>query len=283
MLLKFTVYADVLFLINFVINMLLLSVTAMISKYPAGLIRKILSASVGAVYSVLMFLPEMDFAGRLPGKLLLLVTMTFVAFGYVNIRTFLKHICLFGGVSLMCGGCVLAYTCFAPEASVAVNNGIVYFNTSPITVIVCAFLCVPVMKIISAVYRRHKNRDYRSILVYKDGKSALLRVMIDTGNMLTDPLSGDPVVVAEKSALGGIVPENIDPGDIEALASCVSGVRIIPFRSLGCESGIMAGFRPDKIYCDRIVNENITLAVTTGRLSSDGQYNAIAGPESFEK
>ena len=281
--LKITVYADVLFAVNFVINMLLISLTAMVTKSRVSIWRKFLSSSIGAVYAVLMFVPQFAFAGALISKFVLLSVMTAVSFGFAGIRQYIRQLCLFGGITLMCGGCTLAYVYFSDSSVVSVSNGIVYFDTSLGTVAGCALICGAVMKISAAVYRQHRLRDYRSMIVYKDGKSVVLRVMVDTGNMLTDPLTGSPVIVAEKSALKGIIPMEIDTEDIEALSCCISGVRLIPFRSLGCERGLMTGFKPDKICADCTVSDNVTLAIASGRLSSEGEYNAIAGPESFEK
>jgi stage II sporulation protein GA (sporulation sigma-E factor processing peptidase) len=56
-----TIYADVLFLINFIINYLLLFVTAKIAVLPLLRLKLILSASFGALYAVLSFFPSLSF------------------------------------------------------------------------------------------------------------------------------------------------------------------------------------------------------------------------------
>ena len=279
--LKVTVYADVLFAVNFVINMLLISVTAMITKSRVSFLRNALSASTGAIYALFMFMPHFTLIHSIAGKLILLSVMTCLAFGYGNIRRYIRHLCTFCTVTLMCGGCTLAYIYFSHSSTVSVNNGIVYFDTNLGTVTLSALVAGVAIKLISSIYRHHLMRDYHNLVVYKDGKSAILRVMIDTGNMLTDPLSGNPVIIVDRDALSEIVPKDADTGNIEALSSIIGGIRLIPFRSLGCESGILAGFRPDKVYSDRRVNEKITLAISENKLSPNGEYNAIAGPESF--
>ena len=126
-------------------------------------------------------------------------------------------------------------------------------------------------------------RAFHRLVIYKDGKAATLSVMLDTGNMLTDPLTGHPVIIAEKSALKGIVPIGVDLTDPIAMSQHIKGIRLIPFKSLGCENGLLAGFKPDKVCADCDISENITIAIASGSLSKSGEYNALAGPESFEK
>lgn len=281
---KMTVYADVLFAVNFVVNMILISLTALLTKKPASMVRKIVSASVGAIYAVFMFVPELRFTGLLVSKFALSAVMTAVAFGIRNIKSYIKHLCLFYMVTLMCGGCTLAFAFFSAgeQSSVAVNNGIVHFDTSLGTIALCSAICYGVIRIFFAMYKRYVSRDYRRVVVCKNGRAVTLNVLLDTGNLLTDPLTGHPVIVAEKSALKGIIPSDVDESDIVALSQHISGVRLIPFKSLGCENGLLTGFEPDSVFSDCPVNSHITIAINPASLGS-GEYNALAGPESFEK
>ena len=279
-----TVYADVLFAVNFVVNMLLISLTSLITKKTASMVRKIASASIGAVYAVFMFVPEFRFTGLIISKFALSAAMTAVAFGIRNIKSYVKHLCLFYIVTLMCGGCTLAFAYFSTgrQSAVSVNNGIVYFDTSLGTVVLCSAICYGVIRIFFAMYKKYAFRDYRRIVVCKNGRAVTLNVLLDTGNLLTDPLTGHPVIIAEKSALKGIIPSDVDESDIVALSQYISGVRLIPFKSLGCENGLLTGFEPDSVFADCPVSNHITIAINPASLGS-GDYNALAGPESFEK
>ena len=55
------VYADVLFLTNFVINAGLLYATALLSKSDRSTGRVVTGAALGAVYALLMFFPNLQF------------------------------------------------------------------------------------------------------------------------------------------------------------------------------------------------------------------------------
>lgn len=180
----------------------------------------------------------------------------------------------------MCGGCVLGCS-FLFTLPVTVNNGIVYFNTNIKTLLLCSGVCFGFFAFFKKVLFRFASRDSRRLTVCKNGKAVVLNVLIDTGNMLTDPITGYPVVVAEKSALRGIVPEKTNEDDIEELSRYISGVRLIPFRSLGCENGMMTAFCPDKVFCRGVLSKNITVAITSSSICPDRRYNALAGPEIF--
>ena len=64
-------------------------------------------------------------------------------------------------------------------------------------------------------------------------RTASLHAIVDTGNRLHEPLSGQPVLIAEAEKLHGILPEK--------------GFRTVRFASVG-SSGEMRCFRPDSIY-----------------------------------
>ena len=282
---ELTVYADVLFALNFVINMILLSITAHLSKIRACAMRKSISSAIGAAYAVIMFVPQFACTDSLILKFILSSVMISVAFGVKNIKLYFKLLSVFYMVTLMSGGCSLAFAYFSSEQSspFVVNNGVVYFDTNLGAIVLSSLCCLLVMKLSGSLYKRYSLRAFHRLVIYKDGKAATLSVMLDTGNMLTDPLTGHPVIIAEKSALKGIVPMSVDLSDPIAMSQHINGVRLIPFKSLGCENGLLAGFKPDKVCADCDISENITIAIASGSLSKSGEYNALAGPESFEK
>ena len=121
------------------------------------------------------------------------------------------------------------------------------------------------------------------MVLCKNGKAVSLSVLLDTGNLLKDPISQKPVIIVEKDALRGIIPLDINADDIEKLSEHIDDVRLIPFRSLGMENGILVGFKPDKIYCKEPVCDNIIVAISNNRLGRGDGYNALAGPECFIK
>ena len=78
-----------------------------------------------------------------------------------------------------------------------------------------------------------------------NGKEKILNTMIDTGNMLKEPISGNEVIVIEHTALYEMIPkeilnntENILGGNFEKIPEDIkeeymAKLKIIPFSSLG--------------------------------------------------
>lgn len=268
---KTTVYADVLFLVNFVINYLLLYMTAMLCKTYAKHIRMGLSAAIGAVYAVVMFVPFASFATTLISKIALSLVMVYVAFGT---KKYIKHMCFFYAVSLVCAGVVTAFV-YSGSPYVYSNGGVVYINTNTITIVIAAIVSYCIIRIAFGAYKKYSLRDYLHIVVCKDGKAANLTVLVDTGNLLRDPIEGSPVIVAEQCALRGIIGK----GDVFENIDKMDGVRLIPFATIDSDNGLLVGFKPDKICCKTPLKDDVIIAVTPKKFNAE--YNALAGPHSF--
>ena len=79
-----------------------------------------------------------------------------------------------------------------------------------------------------------KNQEY-TVVLYEKEKSCQLQALVDTGNCLRDPFSGQPVhIVERKAAVGLLQGKNAE------------GIRYIPFRTLQGE-GILPVIRLEKM------------------------------------
>ena len=97
-------------------------------------------------------------------------------------------------------------------------------------------------------------------------KTARFPALIDTGNRLREPVSGQPVVIAEVALLRGLLPEG--------------GYRVLRFGALG-GNGDMACFKPTDLWIERGLRRvrapDVWVAVAPGPLP--GQYGALAPGE----
>jgi stage II sporulation protein GA (sporulation sigma-E factor processing peptidase) len=115
-----------------------------------------------------------------------------------------------------------------------------------------------------------------------------MKGMVDTGNFLSDPLTGKPVMVISASAAKRFLPEDIvDEAVKEKNTQILSEVlmnsdyatriRMIPYQSIGEERGYLVGIRPDMVRIgvhdrmgsDRTVtaSEGAILAIYKGMFS----------------
>jgi len=132
------------------------------------------------------------------------------------------------------------------------------------------------------------------IEIVMDGKSKKVKSMLDTGNLLKEPLTGAPVIIVEKQELYEVIPKEI----LNNLSGIIVGggvlgdpiyeeylpkIKIIPFSSLGKENGILMGIKVDCIIInyeekDTYV-EGAIVGIYDGSLNGNGKYNALIGLE----
>jgi len=291
---KTAVYLDVLFIINLIINYLLLLATSKIAKVSSPAWRIASGAFTGAVYAVMMFFPQIKAFYTVASKIAVSFIIVAVAFSIRKTRVFLKTVFIFYITSFIFGAVSLGVFYFtgAGEGSV-ISNGIIYFNLPWRILIFSSFLSYIVIRTIWRIYKTDKMRIYKKVDISLDGRKVTLTALVDTGNMLKDPLTQTPVVVAQFDRLQPIFsksfreiyermhdsPENIilsnEGGEM------TSRLRIIPFSSLGTAQGLLLGFKPDSVIIDRRVTENIIIGISDGILSNGKDYDALINPEIF--
>ena len=84
------VYADVLILVNFVVNYFILRLTAKLDKTHYLRYRIILGSFMGGMFSLYIFLPQSAFMLELALHFSICFLMAFTAFGFVNLKEFIK-------------------------------------------------------------------------------------------------------------------------------------------------------------------------------------------------
>lgn len=194
--------------------------------------------------------------------------MVYVAFAPKNIKLLFKYITIFYLTSFVFGGCAFFLLYYIKPQEILYKNGFLT-GTYPIKI---AFLGATLgLSILSVAFKVIKNRISKSdmfcdIHVMLNGKSAKFRAMIDTGNLLKDPISRMPVIVARKESLKEIIDEKIldslesviygsDMENNELDEEYISRFRLIPFSSLGKQNGMLIGFKPDEVVVSFDGNE----------------------------
>ena len=134
-------------------------------------------------------------------------------------------------------------------------------------VITLAVLIAMIMLIAHYQSRRRAQRIYM-VTITENGEHIELKALFDTGNSLTEPMSQKPVSIIEEN-------ETIKLW----LAAQPERYRVIPFRSIGKEHGILEGTMVDELIIwkkDRqIVHKDVIVALYKGKLSKDGSYQMI--------
>jgi len=246
-----TIYLDVLISVNFLVDYFLLYAAGQLSASVISRVRLCLGALVGAICSCTILLPSLPFWLSAAVTIAVCVLMTLTAFGFSGIRRFCRTIFFVAAVTVCYAGLMLALWLFAAPRGLIVNNGAVYIDIPPGMLVLATVASYALVSLFSGILRkRNLVRSRCCVTIYHHGGKVALEAIVDTGNLLTEPFSGLPVIVAEKSALLPVLPVGLgtfaqgafptDPG------TPPPGLRVIPYSGVGGK-GVMLAFRPERI------------------------------------
>ncbi len=292
-----TVYLDIILLENICMNYIILLATGLILKNKINNIRILLSSLLGGVYAVCSYITKLEIYSTLIMKIILSVTMVYVAFNSKNIKQLLKQLVLFYLTSFAFGGCAFALLYFIKPQNILMKNG-VYIGTYPLKVALLGGLLGFI--IINIAFKIIKNRINKKnmfcdIEIYLNNNVTKVHALVDTGNLLKEPITGNPVIVVEKENLYNIMPKEILDNIEEIMYGSntenieneyISKLRLIPFSSLGMQNGMLIGTKVDKVKIDfedeEINLSNVITGIYTKTLTKNKLYNALVGLDLLE-
>lgn len=279
------IYIDVLFGVNLAIDYLLLCGTSRLSGIFTERFRLAFGAAFGAAYAVFSCFPSFAALSLLPIQLISGLFMVRIAFGSRKIDELLTISTLFLFLS-----CAMAGAAFAlgKVTDVSFFTGSGYYIDVPFRVVAAAAALSWVAT--GFLFRgrardRVENRPCAQVKLCFHGRQATYHLLIDTGNSLTDPVSGRPALILDRRAaarllptetavpLAGLTTENA-PAVLAALpgAYCTA-FQLIPYRAIGKNHGLLLAFRPDSAtYNGKAWNG---LAAISPERVADGQYEGL--------
>lgn len=297
-----TVYLDIIFVENILMNYIILFATIIILKVKnkGQQIRLFASSVIGSSYAIIVYLNIIPIYSNIITKIILSIVMIYVAFNPQNVKQLLKQLLIFYLTSFVFGGCAFALIYFIKPERVKMNNG-VFVGTYPIKVTliagIIAFIITQIAFKINKIRLDSKN-TFINIKIYYEEKILEVKALLDSGNMLKDPISGMPVIIIEKEILHKIIPEeilnyieNIVGGEEQRekteVKKYLSKIRMVPFMSIGKENGMLLGIRIDKVKIEteeiNIEKDNVIAGIYNQKLTKDNKYNALIGLNLLEE
>ena len=194
-----TVYIDELILQNCIIGLLLLVAVGRISGASTGFIRCFIVSLLSGVISAGVFFVQIPYALSFVVKLAVSILVVLAAYGYENIKRFLKRIVWFYVFSLVCAGAVYMIQSALNTDRLGVVNLTVYADISPVVALCVAFVCYAIAYIISVV----KPDSYIENTIYpielSIGKRKIVTAaLVDTGNSICDIYNGYTVIICSE-------------------------------------------------------------------------------------
>ena len=235
-----TIYADILFLINFSMDLLTLWFTGKITHKPMKTVRLCLAAVFGALVGVAVTVAVQsvslwtNIAVSAVG-FALSVAMVYVAFG--RRTTFLPlmrdSVILWGSGALL-SGVMSAVLSLGEPVFVGAKEDAVF----AVSFAACFLISSVAVRLFSSAV--HKKTVTVSLCA--GGERASFSSLVDSGNLAREPISSLPVIIVARETVPTL-SRMADEKDTRL------SHRMIPVRSLGGER-LLAGFIPDSIKID---------------------------------
>ncbi|MCD7775172.1 MAG: sigma-E processing peptidase SpoIIGA [Clostridiales bacterium] len=241
------IYADVLVFLNIIITFLLLLTTSRITKTSAKAGRYALGCFLGGAFSLIILAPDMGVILSLLIKLIMSLAVIFAVYSPKTLRAVLRIWSCFFLVNFIFAGIMTFLGGLISSELIRVKNGTVYMNFSFLSLVLSSLICYGATCILNKISGRKSggSREF-DITVTKGGREIKGRAAVDTGNSLTDPFTGESVIITDKSFIMPVLPNNIKDYLNGGSEKCRE-IRLIPFSTVSAE-GLLPCFRCDKIY-----------------------------------
>jgi len=239
-------YVEYVFLENLIIDFILLFITGKLIKRVIIYKRLIAASLVGSLYVVLTLYMGKDFMTYFIVKFSISILMIMIAFDSKGFLANIRVIICFYITSLLMVGIISA---------------LYYFTSDKLTVnaiIISLFMGYGALHFFfKEIKDRLSKANYkRTVVIYINGKQKTLSGYIDTGNELSDPVTGKPVMVVNidcvKDILGNSLYERIldfykDESFEKLFVDGSINLRIIRFNTISTKGEKMVCIVPDRI------------------------------------
>ena len=253
-----TVYMDLVLGLNFVVDLLLLLGTNRLSGFPTGIRRAVPAALLGAVYAGVCMIPRFSFLGNSLWRWIFLCLMGMIAFG-MN-RSAWRRTGIFLLLSMAMGGIALGLE----------RTGVLMLAMS--AGLVCLLSRIGFGG--SAV-----GREYIPITIREGEKTVSVIALMDTGNTLRDPVTGEQVLIVgpeEADRLLNLTREQLTHPLETMVTAGAPGLRLIPYSTVGNPGGMLLG-KKFRDICAGDKRIQALVAFAPDRIGVGEGYQALAG------
>lgn len=293
-----TIYLDIVMLENICMNYIILFTTGYIMKNKIRQWRLIASATIGGIYAIVSYLDILPIYSTIVMKIILSIIMVYIGYKAKSIKVLIKQLIIFYLTSFVFGGCAFALLYFIRPQDILVRNGI-YIGTYPLKIAllggIIGFVITQIaFKIVKTKFKK-KDMIY-NVKISIENKTETFLAMLDTGNLLKDPITKIPVIIVEKNKLYSILPdllldnvENLLGGEqvnnIDELGEkeYLKKIRILPFSSIGKQKGIMLGIKADWILIEKEesqIKKDAIIGISMQKIGNG--YSALFGLDLLE-
>ncbi len=287
-----TVYADLLFLINFSMDYLCFYITAKLLHRKLSPIRALLSSIIGGVYSVAILFAGLVAPLELVCDIAAGLLMCSIVFTGRNIGIWKYSVSslAYVGVSVALGGMMTAIFNMLNLLGLPLGSISESGDGMPVWLFALLAAASGVATLAGGRFMRKKQTERSAdIEITYSGQTVKLAAVCDSGNFLRDPVSGKSVIVTDLSAIERALPHElvraVRSKDASMLAKLppdsARRLRLIPSRTaLG--GGMLFAMTPDRLtvsLCGELPHEVEALFAPVELMSTAGGFQALIPPE----
>ncbi|WP_409305340.1 sigma-E processing peptidase SpoIIGA [Peribacillus sp. SCS-155] len=296
-----TLYLDVIWLLNWLFDCLLLYWTAILLKRRAIPWRIILGGLMGSLIVVFAFTPYSQLVDNLYVKLLFSIFMILIAFGYGRWKVFIKNTGALYFITFLSGGILLGmhflFNYHIRSLHPGMAAGVNRFG-DPVS-----WLYIMIGFPLAWHFSKRTLDDLEMakvtfdqmvlVCINVDQYHYKLNGLVDSGNQLYDPLSKMPVMIVSIAGQEDNIPPDVlplfkDPDLILAQNgqfdySWADKMRIVPCKVVGNDHQLLTAIKPDSIIIyhesKMFEVERGLVSFTSQQLSPDNAYHCIVHPK----
>ncbi|MDP4553086.1 sigma-E processing peptidase SpoIIGA [Alkalihalobacillus macyae] len=293
------VYLDVIWLLNFCFDYMLLALTALFLKRQVRKRRLAIGALIASFYVLFLFIPVLTFMVNPIVKLLYSLVIVSVTFGFNRFRSFFQCWLLFYFVTFMIGGGMMGAHYFLQQDVTVYNGAVATQGTGFGDPVSWLFVLIGFPSIWWFSKRRVDTLEttkihydqLANVVIHIDDHTISAVALIDSGNQLQDPLSGSPVMILDMTVHAEHFPttfiekaKNVtdfqEEGEVDKWEH---RLRIVPFRAVGQDHQFLCAIKPDEVVISMddgaITVKKVLVGLSFHTISGEKEYSCILHPK----
>ena len=235
------IYLDLIMILNFVIDFLLLMSVSIILKRNVSINRLLIGSFIGGL-SILFLFIKINSIELFIYKMIVSILMTIISFKYISIRYTLINLLYLYMSSIILGG----FLYFLNLEFSMRHIGIVFINNGLSINFIFLLITSPIILYIyikQTKKLRYKYSNYYNIEIYINKNKYNYIGYMDTGNILKDPLTGKIIILIDK----------------RKVLFTIKHFRLIPYTSI--KDGLLKIIKIDKLIFESITYKNVLLGI----------------------
>ena len=233
------IYIDLLILLNFIFDYLILLTTAIVLRRKINKLKIFLASLIGEI-SIIFLIFNLNYIIIIISKIMIAILLNIISFNYKDIKYTFNNLIYFYMLSIILAGFIYFFK---------VNN-INYFFSLLIGPFIL-YIYYYQNKRIKTNYKNYYNIN----IVFKNNKNINCIGYLDTGNKLIDPISNKPVILLDKRLCKGVIQ--------------IRTPIYVPYNVLN-NHGLLSCINPKYVEIDNKIVEKVLIGIMDNNINIDG-------------